>query len=522
MFSSLRLFQNVSCPEKQNCKRPHCIFSHRTDLPPPPPLNIPIEQPKPAPADPPKRSPVKPSNGVVVPAKRPISTTLSRGPLSAGPSSEPPRKLQKVGSSTKPIAVPSASHTNTGVPIIRVNTAQSLVAIPVRQTMLKTLYDHFLVLYNTVLPLNPTLASEHALKQEAEVYKKSSKLTYRNAVIQCVAAIKRRPVPTSLSHPSVGTEEEIVARAEAKKSLESLRLTSDILEPLILSVTDLVKWGYFVEIPEGPGGYEPSLEGKVTKCERCGQPFQVKRMEQADECIYHWGKSYSTTAEGKKIRVYRCCSRPVTDEGCSHGPHVFYESKAEELHVRHAFSFLQPANQSSSALDVAAMDCEMVYTTGGMRVARVSVVDGAGVEIFDELVKMDEGVHVIDYVTRFSGITEEGHSKALLPLVSIRKALDLLIDQDTILIGHGLDNDLKTLRIIHHKCIDTAILFPHSAGAPYRRALKDLVREKLGRLIQTGDATVGHSSAEDATATLDLVRWHILETRKTGIQPKKS
>lgn len=37
----------------------------------------------------------------------------------------------------------------------------------------------------------------------------------------------------------------------------------------------------------------------------------------------------------------------------------------------------------------------MVYTTGGMRVARVSVVDGAGTEIFDQLVRMDDGVDVM-------------------------------------------------------------------------------------------------------------------------------
>lgn len=37
----------------------------------------------------------------------------------------------------------------------------------------------------------------------------------------------------------------------------------------------------------------------------------------------------------------------------------------------------------------------MIYTTGGMRVARVSVVDSAGKEIFDEFVRMDEGVEVM-------------------------------------------------------------------------------------------------------------------------------
>lgn len=37
----------------------------------------------------------------------------------------------------------------------------------------------------------------------------------------------------------------------------------------------------------------------------------------------------------------------------------------------------------------------MIYTTGGMRVARVSVIDGAGTEIFDELVRMDDGIEVM-------------------------------------------------------------------------------------------------------------------------------
>ncbi len=49
--------------------------------------------------------------------------------------------------------------------------------------MLKTLYDHFAVLYRKILPSNPSLAADHALKQEEEVYKKSTKTTYRNVCI---------------------------------------------------------------------------------------------------------------------------------------------------------------------------------------------------------------------------------------------------------------------------------------------------------------------------------------------------
>ncbi|KAF8640083.1 hypothetical protein AX17_001323 [Amanita inopinata Kibby_2008] len=378
--------------------------------------------------------------------------------------------------------------------------------------MLKTLYDHFVILYNHISPECPTLAAEHSLKQEEEIYKKSTRLTYRNAVIQCAAALKRRPAPTSLAHDSVGTEEELAVRAEARRSLESLRLTRAHLEPLIHAVSELEKAGYFVNLPDGPGGTEPSMEGKLAKCERCAQPFIVKRKDDADNCIFHWGRPYTTKINGEKMRIFNCCSRSVSDsEGCTHGPHVFYESKAEDLHARHPFSLLKSPAPSSTTLDVAAIDCEMIYTTGGLRVARVSVVDGAGSQVFDQLIRMDDGIQVM-----FSGITHESHSKALLPLASIRETLESFISPETILVGHALENDLKTLRIIHHNCVDTAILFPHRTGPPYKRSLRDLVRENLGKIIQAGGGTVGHSSVEDAIAAIDLVRWYILNKSRDG------
>jgi RNA exonuclease 1 len=301
--------------------------------------------------------------------------------------------------------------------------------------MLKTLYDHFVPLYSTISPLNPTLAADHALKQEGEVYEKSNKLTYRNvrlfldpthellnlhfsqAVISCVAAIKRRPQPDSLSHASVGTEDDIKQRAEKAKSLKSLVINRANLEKFVLTREDMERWGYMLEPPDGEGGEQPHLEGSVAKCERCAQPFQVTRTGSDTECLYHWGKQQTAKAGGmsmnisppcfplnqvtigEKIRVYTCCSRPAADsEGCVHGRHVFYESAPEDLHSRHPFSFLQPPAASSSnskVLQVAAMDCEMIYTTGGFRVARVSVVDGKGKEVFDEVIQMDEDVHVM-------------------------------------------------------------------------------------------------------------------------------
>ncbi|KAF8195798.1 hypothetical protein K438DRAFT_1918956 [Mycena galopus ATCC 62051] len=476
MFSSIRLFQQLACPDSGRCTRPHCLFSHRTDLPPPPTLIVPVEQPA-------ASSSSKTNSPTTIPAKRSVASTSA-----ASLTQEPPRKQQKL-TSNRAALVPQP--VTTGPPVLRVNGAQSVVPIPVRQALLKTLYDHFVILYNAILPANPTLASEHALRQEEELYKKSNKQTYRVAVIQCAAAIKRRPAPDTSSHPSVGTEEEVIARAEALKTRKSLRLTRANIEHLII-------WGFILDIPEGVGGDQPSLENKISNCDRCGKAFTVKRKDEADECTYHWGKPITRTANGQRERVYRCCYRaaPGDDDGCTYGPHP----------------------SPSTVLDVAALDCEMIYSTGGMRVARVSVVDGAGNEVLDELVRtsmvaevhVNELIIIRDFNTRFSGITEADYAKAVLPLSSIRESLDTIIDRDTVLIGHSIDNDLNTLRIIHHNVVDTALIFKHSAGPPYRKALRDLAREHLGITIQSGGGNVGHSSVEDSIATLDLVKWHVM------------
>src|SRR4051794_10951560 len=82
-----------------------------------------------------------------------------------------------------------------------------------------------------------------------------------------------------------------------------------------------------------------------------------------------------------------------------------------------------------------------------------------------------------------------------------------MIAPETPLIGHGLENDLNAVRIVHPTLIDTIILYPHPKGLPMRNGLKALAREHLNREIQGGGAgVVGHDSGEDARAAGDLVR----------------
>ncbi|KAG6336843.1 hypothetical protein ID866_2239 [Astraeus odoratus] len=506
MFSTLDLFQSSPCPERSKCKRSNCLFSHNTDGSQLPLL---VAEVNPAPRAP-RPSPTSntsrldsPSTSSAVPVKRPhelSAPTSSRHDVA----SEPPRQRLRTATGSRPVIPSTTSQGTIGVPVLRVSAAQSQVAIPVRQAMLKSLYDHFAVLYEAILPSNPTLASEHALRQEDEIYKKSTKHTYRNAVINSIAALKKRATPTSASHPSVGTEGEVAARLESQQKLSELRLSRAVLQQLIMSTATMKQWGYVVEIPSGDGGGKPHANGQVKKCDRCGQSFAVRKDPKKDECRYHWGRVFTRNINGtaRNCAFIRVARKAPARKGV-HGDAMPSDGEST-------------TDTADTALDVVALDCEMIYTTGGMRVARISVVDGTGTTIFDELIRMDDHVDVIDYNTRFSGITEESHQSASLTLSSARKSLDAFINSQTVIIGHALENDLKTMRMIHHQCIDTAILFPHRAGPPYRRSLRDLVKEHLGIEIQTGDGTSGHSSVEDSVATLDLVRWYVLNKVKTA------
>ena len=92
-------------------------------------------------------------------------------------------------------------------------------------------------------------------------------------------------------------------RVEERKKLNALRLTAEQLEPYVMSLDEMRKWGYIVDIPAGEGGSRPSEEGSVKTCERCSGAFKVKRKEEAsmDECVYHWGKAFSAKASGTSI-----------------------------------------------------------------------------------------------------------------------------------------------------------------------------------------------------------------------------
>lgn len=154
-----------------------------------------------------------------------------------------------------------------------------------------------------------------------------------------------------------------------------------------------------------------------------------------------------------------------------------------------------------------ALDCEMVGTGPPPHadnvLARASLVNFHGEQIYDSYVQAPPGIKVEDYRTFVSGIKPHhmrpGYAR---PFTEVQKDVANLLD-GRILVGHALRNDLSTLLLSHPKrdLRDTArhpkFRIESRGKAP---ALRNLAKSELGLDIQTGE----HSSVEDARAAMLL------------------
>lgn len=88
----------------------------------------------------------------------------------------------------------------------------------------------------------------------------------------------------------------------------------------------------------------------------------------------------------------------------------------------------------------------------------------------------------------------------MIVLICFQEEFLKIVYEETILVGHSLENDLLALKISHSLVIDTAVLYKSPRG--YKIALRVLSEKFLSRSIQVSGN--GHDSTEDAKAAMEL------------------
>ncbi|KAF2851771.1 RNA exonuclease-like protein Rex3 [Plenodomus tracheiphilus IPT5] len=309
--------------------------------------------------------------------------------------------------------------------------------------------------------------------------------------------------------------------------------------------TGLDAHGYVTKLPSE----EDLVEAQKTieasdfweECDRCSTRFQVfpdRREEDGalttgGQCRHHWGKRIypkkNKSAAVPEPTTLTCCNEPVGSPGCTtHETHVFNVKSPKRLSL--IMPFMEtPENDKAPPHTAVCFDCEMGYTTNGLELMRLTVISWPMHRPIIDVLVRPLG-HILDVNTRFSGITAEQflNAKPFDPAdpKPVRKDLRIVdspyaardlflshVSPTTPVLGHALENDLNTIRLIHPTIIDTVLLYPTRQGLPYRHGLRALAKLHLQEDIQQGGAA-GHDSYEDARTTGELIRCKIKEKWK--------
>lgn len=118
-------------------------------------------------------------------------------------------------------------------------------------------------------------------------------------MIAAIASVKKRPIPDSPSHTSVGTDATRAKRAAQPAPAAAFTLSIADLERLVLNEATMRLYGFPVDIPPGVGATNPHSEGEEMECDRCSGMVILRRGEGQGDCQYHWGRPIKSMGGGE-------------------------------------------------------------------------------------------------------------------------------------------------------------------------------------------------------------------------------
>ena len=175
---------------------------------------------------------------------------------------------------------------------------------------------------------------------------------------------------------------------------------------------------------------------------------------------------------------------------------------------------ITPSRTTKNTRKAVVIDCEMgTAASGDCELIRLTLIDYFSSQVLiDNLVWPD--VLMSHLNTKYSGVTWKSIREARNAKNCIfgrKNAWALVwkfVSPETIVIGHGANSDLTSLRWIHPRIIDTFVVEGNNHnGSTQGLSLKKLAELRLQRMIQKGK---GHDSLEDAIATRDLLHWNVM------------
>jgi RNA exonuclease 1 len=330
------------------------------------------------------------------------------------------------------------------------------------------------------------------------------------------------------------------------------------------------------------------------RCSRCKKIIKIRKRhdDSADDDSDNDGLPGATAVQKTKVlrclfhtgvvnqKHWSCCNRHVGDKlACSGNPeHIAYVYTPQVLEDKYQFTHTPNNWRGMAPRFAVAMDCEMgTNVDGDSELIRITMVDyeTRGI-LIDRLVWPD--TDMAHYNTRYSGVSHSQMEKArarrqcLFGIKEARNEIWKYVGPDTIVIGHSVYNDLKSLRWIHKRIVDSYFLEerayrqadlrktkemeekglldalknpqaddagdaddsgrnaegeaanatvpvaekqpkqPRKPKGSGRLSLKSAARIRLGRQIQ---AEFGHDSLEDALASRDITEWHVFNSDLT-------